>query len=545
MSGGVDSMALACLCSKIQKTPYPILRTLLQSEHGQSSIGTPLSRNIGFQAFVVDHGVREGSGTEAQAVSKVLERRDIPTQLLKIDWGGHERPAELPNFESLARKYRFEALGKACRNLGINSLLLAHHEDDIIETVMIRLITGHRAAGLVGIQPSSEIPECYGLHGVHESGGIDIPAWGRRRDASSTSTPPRQTLSLEPLETEFGGVRVERPLLQFNKERLVATCIEEGMEWFEDHTNKDPRVTLRNAIRHMYKSYTLPAVLSKLAILELSRKCREKQVVKRDIASSWLQQCSINLDTRTGTLRVRFVNLNHLSKSPSDIDSKYTAALLLRRIVMLATPQEHVSLPSLIGAVERLFPECFWTRKSPPPRTAFTVAGLYFTLHTPEKAQNDSMPATKCEWLISRQPYLSSKPQPRIDIPARSGRLTDSSWSPWALYDGRFWIRVQNLATASMVIRSFRRDDMTDFLSSFSKSNAAVLRNLLKRLARYGIPWTLPVLESRDPGGKEKVLGLPTLGVGIPNVKEKVNWEVRYKKVDMDDIATAEAVGTI
>ena len=84
---------------------------------------------------------------------------------------------------------------------------------------------------------------------------------------------------------------------------------------------------------------------------------------------------------------------------------------------------------------------------------------------------------------------------------------------------------------------------MTDFLSSFSKSNAAVLRNMLKRLARHGISWTLPVLEIRDLGGKEKVLGLPTLSVGIPNVKEKVNWEVRYKKVDMDGIAATEGVG--
>jgi tRNA(Ile)-lysidine synthase len=532
-------MALAALCSQIQQTPYPNLRTLLREDYRQETSGSPLSRNIRFHAFVVDHGVREGSDIEAQVVSQVLEGRDIPTQLLKIDWAGHERPWELPNFETLARKYRFQALGRACRNLGINSLWLAHHEDDIVETVMMRLIAGHHAAGLVGLQPSSEIPECYGLHGVHESGGIDIPAWGGRSISpiSTSLALPTQTPSMEPLEIEFGGVRVERPLLNFGKERLIATCAEERMKWFEDDTNKDPKVTMRNAIRHMYTSHALPAAISKPAVLELSRNCRAKQVAKRDTANSWLQQCSIEFETRTATLRVRFPDLSSLKSSGSDIDGKYAAALLLRRIVMLVTPQEHVSVSSLIGAVERVFPECFWAHSSPPP-TAFTVAGLYFKVW--KEAQNHSAPAMKCEWIICRQPYPSSKPQPRIDIPASLSASADTSWLTWSLYDGRFWIRAQNLTIASMAIRPFCRDDMTDLLSSFPKSNRIELEKHFKKLARDGIAWTLPVIAVKDLDGKEKVLGLPTLGLGTPNVQQMVNWEVRYKKVDMENITTAK-----
>jgi tRNA(Ile)-lysidine synthase len=57
ISGGVDSMALAYMCSKLQKQ---------KAAGGQA--GRPQ-----FQAFIVDHAAREGSDTEAKAVAKRLE----------------------------------------------------------------------------------------------------------------------------------------------------------------------------------------------------------------------------------------------------------------------------------------------------------------------------------------------------------------------------------------------------------------------------------------------------------------------------------------
>ena len=62
-------MALALLCSKIQAQPFEAI----------------LPR-VKFEAFVVDHSVREGSGVEARNVSKVLEKLglDIP-QILSVN----------------------------------------------------------------------------------------------------------------------------------------------------------------------------------------------------------------------------------------------------------------------------------------------------------------------------------------------------------------------------------------------------------------------------------------------------------------------------
>lgn len=536
-------MALAALCSQVQQTPYSNLRTLLQSDFDKDASHSPLSRDIKFQAFVVDHGVRKGSDLEAQAVSKVLEERKIPTQLLKIDWTGHEKPGELPNFESLARKYRFQVLGKACRDLRINSLLLAHHEDDQAETVMARLATGHRASGLVGMKPSAEIPECYSLHSVHESGGLDILEWREHKTTAPTldlPVKPAHIPSLLPLELETGGVRIYRPLLGFSKERLISTCVEERMEWFEDHTNKDPTVTMRNAIRHMHKSHELPAALSKPAILELSRKCRNNQLARREVVNSLLELCSIKFGTRTGTLRVRFANLNNpnLSQLPrSEADRKHIAALLLHRIVMLATPKEHVNRPSLMSAVERVFPECLWMQE-PPPLTSFTIAGLLFKYPFPHNLEKDLTPGRKCEWLISRQPFKKGSPQPEIDIPV------DSTWSPWILYDGRFWIRVQNLMERSLVIRPFgfnkplALNDPWPFRHPRDAPDSLMLREVLNGVARHRVTGTLPAIASRDPDGMERVLALPTLGVSIPNVEQLVKWDVRYKKVDTEHIFT-------
>jgi tRNA(Ile)-lysidine synthase len=508
-------MGLAVLCS-----------------HYQKLAGTTLPY-VKFQAFVVDHGVRKGSDLEAKAVSETLKDWDIPTRLLKIDWAGHESPAELPSFESLARRYRFQALGKACRDLGINSLFLAHHEDDQAETVIMRLVTGHRMAGLSGIQTSSEIPECYGLHGVHESGGID----NATNKASKPSFSDSSTLT--PHATEYGGVKVYRPLLRFSKERLIATCREEGMKWFEDHTNKDPTVTMRNAIRHIYRNHALPAALSKPGLLELSRKAQLMKDTSLEITNTWLRQSSVKLDTRTGTLKVHFANLNQYPRSHLAMDGKYVAALLLRRIAMLITPQEHIEISSLMGAVGRIFPECFETQESPPTTSAFTAAGLQFRVNGPAKPQRPSKRSEKCEWLISRQPYMSKAALPQIEIPANLESSADPAWSAWNLHDGRFWIRVLNLSNMMIVVRPFRDHDLAGFRNSLSENHSGKLPGMLSKLAPGKIRWTLPAITKQGLDGDEELLALPTLDVGVLGIEKLVKWEVRYKKIDTDILTMA------
>jgi tRNA(Ile)-lysidine synthase len=431
----------------------------------------------------------------------------------------------LPNFESLARRYRFQALGKACRNMGIDSLLLAHHEDDQAETVMMRMINGHRMFGLMGIKRDSEIPECHGLHGVHESGGLDTT----RNQTVAGSSPSTRALELKyrhmsPLATEIGGIRVYRPVLSFKKTRLTATCEAANMEWFEDNTNKDPTITTRNAIRHIYSSHTVPAALGASSLLNLSKEFEAKHDALLNVANSCLKGAIKTFETRTGTMSIRFPDLAHLSSSLSQSHMGLVAALLLRQVIAFITPDEHIHLHSLHGAVERLFPEIQNNAPRPHP-PAFTVSGV---LLKPLAAPQDR---SKCTWLISRQPYASNRPCIHIAPPADSS--ADPEWSSWTLYDGRFWVRVRNRSGRSIVVRPLRKDDMAVFKQSL-KAQRMLLRDVLRELAPGDVRWTLPAVVARDLDGGERVLGLPTLDVRVPDSEKDVTWEVTYKKVDMD-----------
>ncbi|TAQ85554.1 hypothetical protein B7494_g6105 [Chlorociboria aeruginascens] len=538
VSGGVDSMALAALCSQINQFP----------EHHHASTNHQVAsrprdkiyQKLKFRAFVVDHGARNGSDMEATAVSEVLEERGIITQVLKIDWYGISNPASLTNFETLARKYRFQILGKACRDHGINSLLLAHHEDDQVETTIMRLLAGQRGSGLAGMKEVSEIPECHGIWGVHESGGV--PNFLQQSQINFFNSLPKRIIQtnrkfddsklLSPLLLETGGVRIYRPLLRFPKDRLIATCKAEEMPWFEDLTNKDPTVTTRNAIRYVYNSYSMPAALSKPSLLQRIQKLRLKKEAILEEAKLLFEKCSItDFDLRTGTLRIRFCSLD-----PPALDSKVLKSRerqravtveLLRIVVMLVTPLENVSLPSLNKSLERVFPQRFEGIITPAP-TIFTVAGLTFE---PLSSSTDiSNPWEQIQWRVSRQPYTSGVPKPSLSIPPLSPSKTQNPWSDWALYDGRYWIRVKNHTSSPISVRPLSKVDIGPFRKSLIHHNNLAFESLLKNFAVGKVRWTLPALVMTD-AGMEKAVALPTAGI-VGTELHGLDWEVRYKKVD-------------
>jgi tRNA(Ile)-lysidine synthase len=60
-------MALASLCSQVQRLPRGL--------NMECPSDFKILPEYSFQAFIVDHGVRKGSGEEAAAVSKVLDSR--------------------------------------------------------------------------------------------------------------------------------------------------------------------------------------------------------------------------------------------------------------------------------------------------------------------------------------------------------------------------------------------------------------------------------------------------------------------------------------
>lgn len=421
---------------------------------------------------------------------------------------------------------------------------------------------GHQSTGLTGIKECSGFPENYGEYGIHESGDFSSNQGPDVTDLTNT----RQIRwhmkwydsSPQHLPIESGGISIYRPLLEYSKARLIATCEEADMKWFEDHTNKDPTLTTRNAIRHMYANHKMPAALTKEALLRMSSNIKEKKALRSEAVDEWLTQCHIpNFQTRTGILDVRFPHAAFLDDVGRGTSEKAEmAAELLRRILMLVTPQEHVALSSLHGVVERLFPEIFAQATDAElmpvedafmlASSGFTVADVMFQPSETKEVENKTGFLTsnpiqdppKPRWRLSRQPYISATGGeiPRITIPPYS---PDAAWSPWHLWDGRFWIRVHNRSAWPVTITPFTAPYYSQLKNLLSLTYRKFAISLLKNLAKGNVRWTLPCivrpLEKSHRGQNEavRILALPTLGIGAEGIDSEILWEVRYKKIDV------------
>jgi tRNA(Ile)-lysidine synthase len=419
-------------------------------------------------------------------------------------WKSQARPSDLPNFESVARKLRYQLMGKACKEHGIKSLLLAHHQDDQAETILMRMIKGQRGPALAGIKSNNGIPECYGLHGIWESGGNPVTSPSSMHEGDSL-----------PIETD--GIRIYRPLLGFSKARLIATCETEHMSWFEDHTNKDPTLTTRNAIRHIYNTRQLPAALSKERLLRLAEKLVAATTCRNSLKQSYLSKCEVaGFSNRSGAITIKFPELRH-----ADV---ILAAEILRHVIVLITPEEHVPISSLQGSVRHIFGHIEFGKHQISPKR-FNVAGVFFE---PLPGPSPSLERT---WLICRQPYVSSVPKPTFNVSLSLNG--DRVWTNWRLWDGRFWMRLQSSDRINIVVRPFSAGDVAKFRQSLSSAAKSKLKVHFKGIAKGGIRYTLPCLVVKK-NGEDIVVGLPSIDIYSENTL--VKCEIRYKKIDWDGL---------
>lgn len=124
VSGGPDSMALLLLAAGA----FP----------GQ------------VEAATVDHGLRPESAGEAVMVASWCAARGIPHMILQP-----ERPVA-GNIQAGARAMRYALLERWRHSRGIDWLMTAHHADDQLETVLMRLNRGSGVSGLAGIRARRE-----------------------------------------------------------------------------------------------------------------------------------------------------------------------------------------------------------------------------------------------------------------------------------------------------------------------------------------------------------------------------------------------------
>lgn len=488
--------------------------------------------------------------------------------MLTLEWSPGVNPAELSNFESQARTLRYQALGLACRDRGINHLLLAHHEDDQAETILMRLADGHTGSGLQGMQSSAEIPECFGIHGVHLSSNVPHQAVGsdskQSLELGSVGTGYESSRGEPVVGLEGQGIKIYRPLLSFSKKRLEATCLRMGKSWVEDMTNKDPTLGPRNAARFLLQQGSLPRALQKPFLLHLAAKASFKVVGCTTNAEKEFAKCQISLlDLRSGGLIIRLPRRNLAAKPiPEEYVEqeiqrrKQVFAILLRRIIDLVTPLEKTTFQKVSLAVDHIFPEIGKVEYNELDRhlldPSISVANVNFQrlvsplpAPDPKKSNKPDTLDPDYIWMITRQPpttslrksysiSIPSAESPPPPPPPSTNHLSTTheplpTWSPWHLFDGRYWIRVLNKTPQPLQIRFFGTEDMKPFRSSLPSESRRHFDELIKVVAPGKVRWTLPALV----GGDGSVLALPSLGVRAHGGEENVEWEIRYKKIDI------------
>ena len=177
-STGPDSMALVDMLLKIRK-----------------------KYNLYIVIAHVNHNVRSQSYEEAEYMQNYCNSNNLVFETMTIEKYGDD------NFENEARNIRYNFFEKLVNKYNANYLMTAHHGDDLIETILMRISRGSNLSG-------------YG--GFHKV-------------------------------VDMGNYKIVRPLIYFTKEQLVEYNRKNHIYYYVDASNSDENYT-----RNRYRRHVLP-----------------------------------------------------------------------------------------------------------------------------------------------------------------------------------------------------------------------------------------------------------------------------------------------
>lgn len=199
----------------------PFLLALSGGPDSMALFHVLLELKIPFGVAHVDHRWRRESAEEAKQLQAMAEKAGVPFHLKVLD------PSKLAgNLEQACRDERL----KFFSSLPYTGVILGHHQDDLAETVLKRILEGASISGWVAMEPVSK----------------------------------------------WEGLTLLRPWLQVPKKEILAFLHERKIPYFTDATNSDPKF-LRAKMRlkmipeiegHFGKSIRAP-------LTRLSKECSE------------------------------------------------------------------------------------------------------------------------------------------------------------------------------------------------------------------------------------------------------------------------------
>jgi tRNA(Ile)-lysidine synthase len=178
VSGGPDSMALLHLLVQIRK-----------------------EADIFIICAHVNHNVRKESENERVFLETYCDNNQITFETMKIEDYGDD------NFHNEARTKRYNYFGKVVKKYGANYLFTAHHADDLIETILMRIARGSTLRGYSGF---SKI-------------------------------------------VNMGSYEIVRPLISITKDEILKYNRCNNLPYVEDLSNKEDKYT-----RNRYRKVILP-----------------------------------------------------------------------------------------------------------------------------------------------------------------------------------------------------------------------------------------------------------------------------------------------
>lgn len=186
-----------------------------------------LVRKQGAKAIVahVNYGVRDTAQRDTDLAETVCLQYNFPFRVFYA-----KKPSK-GNFQNYAREARYSFFCELAAEYGVDTILVAHHLDDLLETYVLQ-------------KNSQRIVDYYGL--------------------------ARQT--------NYQGYTIERVLLEWDKEALIAYAQEHKILYFDDESNSDTKYA-RNKVRHEELKYYSKEE-KKALVEEIEQKNKEIEIYK-------------------------------------------------------------------------------------------------------------------------------------------------------------------------------------------------------------------------------------------------------------------------
>ena len=153
----------------------------------------------------VNHNVRKESMEEAKFIRNYCYENNLIFEYMIIDEYSDD------NFHNEARNIRYNFFDSIVHKYSANYLMTAHHGDDLMETILMRIVRGSNLNGYGGFKKI----------------------------------------------VDMGNYKIVRPLISFTKEELEKYDIDNGVKFYIDSSNKKDKYT-----RNRYRKYVLPFLKS-------------------------------------------------------------------------------------------------------------------------------------------------------------------------------------------------------------------------------------------------------------------------------------------